>query len=69
MAGRGPAMNESRQRVIKILPVRIVHQDQPDLLCTRIVLQVSLPLPCLSDIVMVLGIHEASQAISLRKAL
>jgi len=59
MAGLGPAIYASRERVVKVVPDWIAHQDQPDLPCARVVLQVPFSLARLSNVIIALCINEA----------
>src|SRR5207302_5985321 len=55
----------SQELLVKIVPFRVIQQDEPDLPGARVVLQVLLALPCVADILILLKIHEALQAVAL----
>jgi hypothetical protein len=65
MAGFGPAIYESRELVVKIVPGWIAKQKLAGLPGARVALQVPFPLARLSNVIMALRVNEAPQAISL----
>src|SRR2546425_9147933 len=59
----------SQELLVQIVPFRVIQQDEADLPGARVVLQVLLALPCVADILVLLKIHEALQAVTLGETL
>ena len=68
MAGLDPATYASGKAILEVVPVRVVAENQLNLPCALPVLDVPLALFRSQDIVMTLGIDEATQPVLLREA-
>src|SRR5690349_15185970 len=60
---------KSNKPLVKIIPIRIVAEDKPDLPSARPMFDVPLALLCGEDVVVPLGVDEAMQAVPHREPL